>query len=43
MLVIKLKHNLNPEPGMTGPDYIFEKHYLIAADIFVASNLTNLL
>ena len=37
VLIIKPKHNSNPEPGMTGPEYIFEKHYLINADKFVAS------
>ena len=34
--MIKLKHNPKPELGMTGPEYIFEKHYLIDADKFVA-------
>ena len=43
VLIINPKHKLNPEPGTTGPDYIFENHYLIAADKFVTSNLTNLL
>ena len=43
VLIINPKHNLNPEPGTTGPDYIFKNHYLINADKFVASNLTNLL
>ena len=38
MLIIKPKHNLNPEPGRTGPEYIFEKHYLINADKFVPSS-----
>ena len=38
LLIIKLKHNLNPEPGTTGPEYIFEKHYLIAVDKFVSSS-----
>ena len=37
LLIIKPKHNLNPELGMTGLEYIFEKHYLIAADKFVSS------
>ena len=37
-LIIKLKHNLNPELGTTGPEHIFEKHYLITADEFVSSS-----
>ena len=36
VLIIKPKHNPNPELGMTGPEYIFEKHNLIAADKFVS-------
>ena len=36
--VLIIKPNLTPELGMTGPDYIFEKHYLIDADKFVASS-----
>ena len=38
VLIIKPKPNLTPEPGTTGPDYIFQKHYLIDADKFVASS-----
>ena len=37
VLIIKPKPNPTPELGMTGPDYIFQKHYLIDADKFVAS------
>ena len=38
VLIIKPKHHQNPEPGTTGPDYIFEKHYLIDTDKFVPSS-----
>ena len=38
VLIIKPKPNPTPEPGTTGPDYIFQKHYLIDADKFVTSS-----
>ena len=38
VLIIKPKANPTPEPGTTGPDYIFQKHYLTDADKFVASS-----
>ena len=36
VLLVKAKVNKKPEEGTTGPAYIFEKHYLIESDKFVA-------